>query len=72
MRRLPDLLILKLMEKLGDSDPITRRNATGALCLQGARARAAIPAISALLADQDPRVRNEAERTLDHLRLGAA
>jgi hypothetical protein len=68
----PDLLILKLIEKLGDSDPVTRRNAAGALRMQGVRAVAAIPAISVLLADQDPRVRNEAERAIDHLRLGAA
>jgi HEAT repeat protein len=68
----PDLLILKLIEKLGDTDPITRRNAAGALRLQGVRAVAAIPAISALLSDHDPRVRNEAERAIDHLRLVAA
>ena len=70
--RQPDLLILKLIEKLGDADPITRRNATGALRLQGFRAVAAIPAISALLTDQDPRVRREAERAIDHLKLEAA
>ena len=72
MARQPDLLILKLIEKLRDADPVTRRNAAGALRLQGTRAVAAIPAISALLADQDPRVRNEAERAVDHLRLVAA
>ena len=70
--RQPDLLILKLIEKLRDTDPITRRNAAGALRLQGARAVAAIPAISSLLTDQDLRVRNEAERAVDHLRLVAA
>jgi HEAT repeat protein len=69
---MPDLLILKLIEKLGDGDPITRRNAAGALRLQGARAIAAIPAISALLTDSDPRVRSEAERAIDHLKLVAA
>jgi HEAT repeat protein len=68
----PDLLILKLMQKLGDSDPLVRRNAAGALRLQGSRAVAAIPALSALLADLDIRVRNEAERAIDHLRLAAA
>jgi HEAT repeat protein len=68
----PDLLILKLIEKLSDVDPITRRNAAGALRLQGVRAVAALPAISQLLCDQDPRVRNEAERAVDHLRLVAA
>jgi HEAT repeat protein len=68
----PDLLILKLIEKLDDSDPVIRRNAAGALRLQGSRAVAAIPALSILLSDQDPRVRNEAERALDHLKLVAA
>jgi HEAT repeat protein len=68
----PDLLILKLMEKLGDTDPLIRRNAAGALRLQGSRAVAAIPALSVLLGDLDVRVRNEAERAIDHLRLVAA
>ncbi len=68
----PDLLILKLIEKLRDADPITRRNATGALRLQGVRAVAAIPAISVLLTDQDSRVRIEAERAIDYLKLVAA
>jgi HEAT repeat protein len=68
----PDLLILKLMQKLGDSDPLVRRNAAGALRLQGSRAVAALPALSALLMDLDVRVRNEAERAIDHLRLAAA
>jgi HEAT repeat protein len=72
IRKQPDLLILKLIEKLDDSDPLIRRNAAGALRLQGSRAVAAIPALSALLSDQDSRVRNEAERALDHLRLSAA
>jgi HEAT repeat protein len=72
MAKQPDLLILKLMEKLGDTDPLIRRNAAGALRLQGLRAVAAIPALYALLADQDVRVRNEAERAIDHLRLAAA
>jgi hypothetical protein len=72
MPKQPDLLILKLMEKLADVDPLIRRNAAGALRLQGSRAVAAIPALSALLADQDVRVRNEVERALDHLRLVAA
>jgi HEAT repeat protein len=68
----PDLLVQKLVEKLHDADPITRRNATGALRLQGLRALAAIPAISTLLTDQDPRVRREAERTLDSFRMTPA
>jgi hypothetical protein len=68
----PDLLILKLIEKLSDADPITRRNAAGALRLQGSRAVRAIPAISLLLSDADPRVRREAERAVDQLKLVAA
>ncbi len=72
LSRQPDLLISKLIEKLRDANPITRRNAAGALRLQGARAVPAMSAIAALLTDQDPRVRNEAERALDHLRLVAA
>jgi HEAT repeat protein len=68
----PDLLILKLMQKLGDANHLVRRNAAGALRLQGLRAKAAIPALSILLKDQDPRVRNEAERAIDHLKLAAA
>ena len=60
------------MEKLGDCDPLVRRNAAGALRLQGSRAVAAIPALAALLTDMDLRVRNEAERAIDHLRLVAA
>lgn len=65
----PDLLIVKLMQKLDDNDPLVRRNAAGALRLQGSRAVAAIPALARLLADQDVRVRNEAERAIDHLKL---
>ena len=72
MLKQPDLLILKLMEKLGDTDPVTRRNAAGALRLQGSRAVAAIAALTALLTDQDARVRTEAQRAVDHLRLVAA
>ncbi len=68
----PDLLIRKLIEKLSDADPITRRNAAGALRLQGFRAVAAIPAISLLLDDQDLRVRREAERAIDDLNAAAA
>lgn len=63
----PDRLILKLIEKLKDTDPVVRRNAAGALRLQGMRALDAIPALFELLEDQDPRVRREAERALDHL-----
>ena len=72
MVKQPDLLIMKLIQKLNDTDPTVRRNAAGALRLQGSRAVAAIPALSILLTDQDIRVRNEAERAIDHLRLSAA
>ena len=72
MPRQPDLLILKLVEKLSDVDPLIRRNAAGALRLQGVKAVAAIPALSTLLMDQDIRVRNEAERAIESLRLVAA
>jgi HEAT repeat protein len=65
----PDLLIVKLMQKLDDNDPLVRRNAAGALRLQGSRAVAAIPALARLLVDQDVRVRSEAERAIDHLKL---
>lgn len=68
----PDPLIRKLIEKLCDDDPIIRRNAAGALRLQGSRAVAAIPALAELLTDDDPRVRAEAERALDRLRMIAA
>ena len=34
LSRQPDLLISKLIEKLRDANPITRRNAAGALRLQ--------------------------------------
>ena len=72
MTRQPDLLILKLIEKLQDQDPITRRNAAGALRMHGMRAIAAIPALSPLLDDADPRVRNEAELAIDRLRMAVA
>jgi HEAT repeat protein len=68
----PDPLIWKLIEKLKDQDPVTRRNAAGALRLHGSRAAAAIPALTPLLEDEDPRVRSEAERALDRLRIVAA
>jgi HEAT repeat protein len=67
-----DPLIQKLVEKLHDQDPITRRNAAGALRLNGARAAAAAKELSKLLADEDPRVRAEAHRALDRLRSTAA
>jgi len=72
MSTLRDPLIRKLVEKLSDPDAITRRNAAGALRLHGARAVGAIPALTPLLEDNDPRVRNEAERALEQLRTAAA
>lgn len=68
MAEQPDRLICKLIEKLGDKDPIVRRNAAGALAMNGPRAVAAIPAITPLLVDVDPRVREVAERALVRLR----
>ena len=72
MSTTPDRLIWKLIEKLQDGDPLTRRNAAGALRLHGTRAVPAIPALAALLTDEDARVRSEAERALDRLRIVAA
>ncbi|MBN1395181.1 MAG: HEAT repeat domain-containing protein [Pirellulales bacterium] len=67
-----DPIIRKLIERLGDPDPVIRRNAVGALRLQGAKAAAAAPAISALLNDRDQRVRQEARRAISRLRPAAA
>jgi HEAT repeat protein len=64
----PDGLIRKLIARLDDPDPVTRRNAAAALRLHGARAVAAIPALTALLSDEDLRVREEVERALDRLK----
>jgi len=72
MSHQPDRLIRKLIDKLTDQDPITRRNAAGALRLHGSRAVAAIPALARLLDDEDARVREEAERALTRLRTAAA
>ncbi|MGD0653528.1 MAG: HEAT repeat domain-containing protein [Thermoguttaceae bacterium] len=66
--REPDLLLIrKLVEKLSDKDPRVRRNATGALRMQGSKAAEAVPAISRLLDDEDPRVRREAEQAIEQL-----
>ncbi|HBO44180.1 MAG TPA: hypothetical protein DD670_09655 [Planctomycetaceae bacterium] len=62
-----DLLIDKLIERLDYADPITRRNAAGALRLHGERARPALPALEKLLNDPIPMVRNEARRAIDRL-----
>jgi len=67
-----DPLIQKLIAKLKHKDPITRRNAAGALRLHGCRASAAIPELTELLTDDDPKVRKEAKRALDRLRAAAA
>ena len=72
MSQQPDRLIRKLIDKLSDQDPLTRRNAAGALRLHGSRAVAAIPALVRLLDDEDSRVREEAERALTRLRTAAA
>jgi len=61
------LLIQKLIERLDYDDPITRRNAAGALRLHGMRAAPAIPALTRLLDDENKQVRLEARRALDRL-----
>jgi HEAT repeat protein len=66
-RELDLLLIRKLIEKLGDKDPRVRRNAAGALRMQGIKAATAVPAISRLLDDADPWVRREAEQAIEQL-----
>jgi HEAT repeat protein len=67
-----DPLIQKLIARLKHEDPITRRNAAGALRLHGSRATAAIPELSKLLSDEDSRVRTEAEQALKRVRNAAA
>ena len=67
MRERRDLLIMKLIERLTYDDPVTRRNAAGALRLHGDRAIAAIPALQRLLDDDNKFVRQEARRALDRL-----
>jgi len=68
----PDLLIQKLIARLRDEDPVTRRNAAGALRLHGGRAVAAIPELARLLSDEDLAVQAEAQRALSRLRTAAA
>ena len=67
MREKRDLLIMKLIERLTYDDPVTRRNAAGALRFHGDRAIAAIPALQRLLDDDNKGVRQEARRALDRL-----
>ena len=60
-----DPVIQRLIDHLGDKDPRTRRNAAGALRLNGRRAVCAIPDLMRLLTeDQDRRVRLEAEQAI--------
>lgn len=68
----PDPLISKLIRRMGDDDPVVRRNAVGALRLHGTRAEAAIPALAQLTHDADWRVRLEAQRALKRIRKPAA
>ena len=67
MREIRDLLITKLIERLSYDDPLTRRNAAGALRLHGDRAVAAIPALEKLRNDENKGVRQEVRRALDRL-----
>jgi len=67
-----DPLIRKLIVRMHDADPVVRLNAVGALRLHGPRAAGAIPALTALTADPDPKVRAEAQRALARLRQTAA
>lgn len=67
-----DPLIAKLVTKLHDQDPLTRRNAIGALRLHGPRAAETVAELTELLEDPDPRVRLEARRALERLRPLAA
>ena len=67
VREIRDLLIKKLIERLSYEDPLTRRNAAGALRLHGDRAVAAIPALEKLLDDDNKGVRQEVRRALNRL-----
>ncbi|MBN2021960.1 MAG: HEAT repeat domain-containing protein [Pirellulales bacterium] len=60
-------MIEKLIERLDYADPVTRRNAAGALRLHGDRAAPAIPALTRLLNDENKQVRLEAQRALQRL-----
>ena len=68
----PDPLVAKLIQRLHGADPVARRNAAGALRLHGERAVSAISELSRLLADEDAKVRAEAQRALFRLRQAAA
>jgi HEAT repeat protein len=72
MSRQPDPLIQKLIARLSDEDPVVRRNAAAALRLHGRRAAIAAAELARLLDDENPRVRAEAQRALNRLRVVAA
>lgn len=63
-----DPIIQRLIDHLSDKDPRMRRNATGALRLNGRRSVCAIPSLIPLLEDKDRHVRQEAERAIECLR----
>lgn len=62
-------VIQRLIDHLNDKDPRLRRNAAGALRLNGRRAVCAIPDLIRLFEeDKDKRVRLEAEQTVRYLK----
>jgi len=67
-----DPLMQKLIQQLQDADARTRQIAAGALRFHGERAVGAIPELTRLLADDDLKVRAEAQQALDRLRRSAA
>jgi hypothetical protein len=67
-----DAVIQRLVLLLRSGDPATRRNAAGALRLNGARALPALSELTHLLDDDDPLVQHEARRAIERLRTVAA
>lgn len=67
-----DPLIAKLIARLNAPDPTARRNAVAALRFHGQRAIGALPYLTGLAEDADPRVRSEAARALRVLSSAAA
>lgn len=68
-----DVVIERLVLLLNSNDPTTRRNAVGALRLNGARALSALPELTRLLDhDDDPLVKQEVDRAIKRLRAIAA
>jgi TPR repeat protein len=57
-----------LIEALGNNDVFIRRAALDGLARSGDAARPAVPAITAALEDDDPKIRELARRTLERLR----